>query len=151
MDLNSLPAIVAGIVTVIGGIVAKWLENRVKLLSSELEVESQLRAQLFGRIERLELERIVASKREDELVARVQHLELQLATKDFTIQKLVWDHNDLLRRHDELAERCKVAEAESKRLKDELLSHYMASSPERKTVPPPPPREPWPKNIKEAK
>lgn len=151
MELSSLGPIIAGIVTVIGGIVAKWLETRTKLLSEELKVESELRNQLLGRIERLELERIVASKREDELLARVQHLETQLATKDLTLQKLTWDHNDLLRRHDELAERCKVAEAESKRLKDELLSHYMANSPERKTVPPPAPREPWPKNIKEAK
>lgn len=151
MELSSLPAIVAGVVTVIGGVIAKLLESRTKLLSEELKVESELRNQLLGRIERLELERIVASKREDELLARVQHLETQLASKDLTLQKLTWDHNALLQRHDELAERCRVAEAESKRLKDELLSHYMASSPERKTVPPPPPKEPWPRGIKETK
>lgn len=151
MEPNSLLPILAGFVTVIGGVAAKWLEHRQKLLSEEIKVEGELRAQLLGRIERLELERIVTSKQNSELLARVQHLETQLASKDLALQKLVWDHNDLLRRHDELAERCKVAEAESKRLKDELLSHYMASSPERKTVPPPPPREPWPKSIKEAK
>lgn len=148
MDLNAstLAGVIGAVLTLIGGIVARLLENRTKLLSAQLNIESELRNQLLGRIEALEFQTIASRKREDELLGRIQVLETALRDKEYDLKELQARHGELQKRHEELSHRYAITEESNSSLRDQLLRHYIDN--ERKTIPPPAPnvipREPWP-------
>jgi chromosome segregation ATPase len=134
-DFTTAASIATGLLAVLGTIVAKVLEQKTKQLSADLHNESELRAQLLGRIERLEFALNAAAAREAELRAKVGELELCIRDKESAQREITLRYEALREAHRELSERYKFSEQQNRKLRDEMLAWYIS---DRRHTPIPP-------------
>lgn len=139
-DLTTAASVATGLLAVFGTVVAKWLDSRATQLKHDLRNESELRTQLLGRIERLELALTNAAERECSMVRRIAELEGLVKDKDAARRELELRHDALLEAHRELSERYQFSEQQNRKLRDEMLSWYLRS--DRNTPVPPAPYPP---------
>lgn len=139
-DLTTAASVATGLLAVLGTVVAKWLDARATQLKQDLQSESELRTQLLGRIERLELALTNAAERECSMVRRIAELEGLVKDKDAARRELELRHDALLEAHRELSERYQFSEQQNRKLRDEMLSWYLRS--DRNTPVPPAPYPP---------
>lgn len=129
----------AAILAVIGAVVSKILESKTRKLSTKLDIEVDFTKQLLGRVETLEFQLHAAVAAERKLQEQVNVLRQSIHDREIALKELGWKYEALQVTHNDLSERYRI-------MREELIQ----TSGDRKTVPPPAPREPWPKK-KEGK
>lgn len=125
MDPSALMPVLMAATTAIGAAVAKLLDGRQKRLMAELEGERDLLRGVMGRQEALEMQLANATRREGQMAEQIRQLERELAKRDMDMKELTWRYEALRENYTELSERHKVAEADARRLRDELLRYYL--------------------------
>ncbi len=125
--------------TLLGGIVAKWLDGRTKQLAEQLKNEAALMQTIVGRQEAIEFQLAAAMRREGEMSQRIRHLENEVKDRDMAVRELTWRYDALKEQYIDLNERHKQAEKDNMRLREELLKSYLESAEALRSLPAPPP------------
>lgn len=125
-DVQTIATVAAAVLALIGAIVTKWLDARSRVIAKKLEVETDFAKQLLTRVESLEMQLFMSRKTHEKLQEQIYSLRSALKEKEDDLKHLSYKYEALQAMYNDLA------------------------NGERKTLPPPSPREPWPK-VRETK
>lgn len=125
-DIQTIATVAAAVLALIGAIVTKWLDTRSRVIAKKLEVETDFAKQLLTRVESLEMQLFMSRKTHEKLQEQIYSMRSALKEKEDDLKHLSYKYEALQAMYNDLA------------------------TGERKTLPPPGPREPWPK-VRETK
>ena len=139
LDVALATQIVTGSTAVLGGLLTAWMRNRTKALEAEQENDRAILQSILGKQEALEFQLAASNRREGEMTYRINELEKAAVQREMALHELTFRYESLREDYNELAERHRVAEAENRHMRDQVLLSYISSDGRKSAAPPPHP------------